>query len=191
MTIRRAMPILLTVLMTGCGFLSSKPSQFYSLDRIPPAGAVASVTGPPIGVDIVLPPGLDRKEIAVRQTDHRLDVRAREQWTASLEPLVLSTLAFDLADRLPPGTVILPGQPKPDAAMRSLDLVFEELAAGPDRTIVLDARWTLRQTGRPDASGHEHVSIDLESLNSPAIATGTSRALAALADRIVPQLAAR
>jgi uncharacterized lipoprotein YmbA len=188
MTIRRAVPVLVTMLAAGCGFLSSKPSLFYSLDRLPPTGAIAAGPGLPIGVDVVLPPGLDRKEIAVRQPDRRLDIRGREQWTASLEAMVLSTLAFDLADRLPEGMVILPGQPKPDRAMRSLDVVFEELAAGPDRSVVLDARWTLRQTGRADLSRHEHIAIDAESLTSPNIAMGMSRALAALADRIVPLL---
>jgi uncharacterized lipoprotein YmbA len=188
MTIRRTIPIVLTVLAAGCGFLSSKPSQFYSLDRLPPAGAVAGVRGLPIGVDVVLPPGLDRKEIAARLTDRRLDIRGREQWTASLEAVVLSTLAFDLADRLPEGMVILPGQPKPDGGMRSLDVVFEELAAGPEHSVVLDARWTLRQTGHADLTRHEQIAIDIESLSSPNIATGMSRALAALADRITPLL---
>ncbi|MDP9360040.1 MAG: PqiC family protein [Acidobacteriota bacterium] len=188
MTIRRTIPILLPLLLAGCSFLSSKPSRFYALDRIPPQYAVVSVRGLPIGVDVVLPPGLNRKEVVVRQIDHQLDVRGREQWTATLEPLVLHTLAFDLASRLPDGMVILPGQAKPDGGMRSLDVVVEELAAGPDRAVVLDARWTLREAGRPDITRSDHIAIDIGTLDSANIATGISRAIATLADHIVTQL---
>jgi uncharacterized lipoprotein YmbA len=187
MTIRRGI-LFLPFLLAGCGFLSSKPSTFYSLDRIPPQAAVAGVRGLPIGVDVVLPPGLNRKEVVVRQANHQLEVRGREQWTATLQPLVLHTLAFDLAGRLPEGMVILPGQAKPDGAMRSLDVVVEELAAGPDHAVVLDARWTIREAGRPDIVGREHVVADIAGLDSTNIATGTSSAIATLADHIVGQL---
>jgi uncharacterized lipoprotein YmbA len=181
---RRSIVLLLPLLLAGCGFLSSKPSRFYSLDRIPPAAASSGGRGLPIGVEVVLPPGVDRKEIVVRQADHQLEVRGREQWTATLEPLVLHTLAFDLADRLPEGMVIFPGQAKA-GAMRELEVAFEELAPGPERTMILDARWTVHESGRPDVTRHEHIAIDLASLDSAEIATGVSKALAALADRIV------
>jgi uncharacterized lipoprotein YmbA len=59
-------------LLAGCGFLSSKPSTFYSLDLIPPQSPVAIVRGLPIGIDVVLPPGLNRKELVVRQANHQL-----------------------------------------------------------------------------------------------------------------------
>jgi uncharacterized lipoprotein YmbA len=187
MTMRRSI-LFLPFLLAGCGFLSSKPSTFYSLDRIPPQAAVNSVRGLPIGIDVVLPPGLNRKEVVVRQANHQLEVRGREQWTALLQPLVLHTLAFDLAGRLPEGMVILPGQAKPAGAMRSLDVVVEELAAGPDHSVVLDARWTIREAGRPDITGREHVVADIAGLDSPNIATGTSSAIATLADHIVAQM---
>jgi uncharacterized lipoprotein YmbA len=187
MTTRRSI-LLLPFLLAGCGFLSSKPSTFYSLDRIPPQAAVNSTRGLPIGVDVVLPPGVNRKEVVVRQANHQLEVRGREQWTALLQPLVLHTLAFDLAGRLPEGMVILPGQAKPAGAMRSLDVVVEELAAGPDHAVVLDARWTIREAGQPDIAGREHVVADIAGLDSTSIATGTSNAIATLADHIVGQL---
>src|SRR5258708_40050374 len=109
MMMRRSI-LIVPLLLAGCGFLSSKPSTFYSLDRIPPQSPVAVVRGLPLGIDVVLPPGLNRKELVVRQANHQLDVRGREQWTTILQPLVLHTLAFDLAARLPEGMVILPGQ---------------------------------------------------------------------------------
>lgn len=184
--------LVISLCVSGCSFLSSKPSRFYSLDPIPPPARSSSrIGGLPIGIDVVLPPGVDRKELVVRQSDHRLEIRGREQWTAPLEPLVLHTLASDLADRLPEGMVILPGQAKPSGGMRSIDVLFEELSPGPGNSVVLDARWTLRETGRPDVARHEHIGMEIASFDSANIASGMSQALAALADRMVAQLSSR
>ncbi len=183
MMMRRSI-LFVPLLLAGCGFLSSKPSTFYSLDRIPPQSPVAIVRGLPIGVDVVLPPGLNRKELVVRQANHQLEVRGREQWTTTLQPLVLHTLAFDLAARLPEGMVILPGQSQPDGGMRSLDVVVEELAAGPDHNVVLDARWTIRESGRADVTQREHIVAEIAGLDSASVATGISGAIGTLADHV-------
>jgi hypothetical protein len=176
--------VLIAVCLTSCSFFSRTKSQFYSLERVP--GTVVSVRGLPIGIDSVeLPPGFDRREIIVRKANQQLEVRETQQWSAALEPMVLHTLAFDLAGRLPEGMVILPGAAKPGAAMRSIDVVFEELAAGPERNVILDAHWVLREAG---VSNHERIVIDIDSLDSAQIATGVSRAVAALADRIAAGL---
>jgi len=185
MTIRWTVPLLLPFVLAGCSFFSKSQSTFYSLDRIASAAAVANVHGLPIGIDgVELPPGLDRREIVVRKADHQLDIRGNEQWSASLQPLVLHTLAFDLAARLPEGMVILPGEAKPSGAMRSIDVVLEELAAGPDAKVVLDGRWMVRESGRPDVTRHERIVVDIASLASANIAKGVSQALGTLADRM-------
>ena len=186
-----ALCVSLFLASSGCSFLSSKPSRFYSLDRLPAQTPISRVAGLPLGIDVVLPPGVDRREVVVRQADHRLEIRGREQWTATLQPLVLHTLSSDLADRLPEGMVILPGQVKPSGGMRSIDVVFEELAPGPQRQVTLDARWTVHESGHPDVAHHEHVNVEIPSFDSANIATGMSQALAALADRMVAQLNGR
>jgi uncharacterized lipoprotein YmbA len=174
------------LLAAGCSFFSKSKSKFFSLDRIPPAAAPAAGTArAPIGIGgIELPPGFDRREIVIRKANHQMEVRASDQWSAGLQDLVLHTLAFDLADRLPEGTVILPGAAQP-AAMRSIDVVFEDLSAGPDAKVTLDARWTATA---PALAGHEQIVIDIPSLDSANVATGTSQAIAALADRIAAKL---
>lgn len=180
----------LCLTLTACGGLLSRKqtSRFFSLDRIEGA-TTAAVAGLPIGVDVVqLPPGFDRREIMVRKADQQLEIREREQWSASLQEMVLHTLAFNLASRLPQGMVLLPGQPIP-ARKRGIDVVFEELVAGPDNRLMLDARWTLRGAGEAaGASQHEQIQIDLPSLDGAAIAAGTSQAIAQLADRIAAKL---
>lgn len=188
MTVRRAGAILLTVLLAGCGFLSRTKNTFYSLETIPAAGPVASVAGAPIGIDgVELPPGLDRREIVVRGADQKLEVRGTQQWAGPLEDMVIHTLAFNLANRLPEGMIVLPGQAKP-AAMRSVHVVLEDLAPGPDRVFMLDARWVLTSPGAPGVTRRERITVNAGSLESASVASAMSQALATLADRIAAAL---
>jgi uncharacterized lipoprotein YmbA len=177
--------IAIAMLLASCSFLKPSKSSIYSLERIAPA---AAVTGervvPPVALDgIELPPGLDRKEIAVRKADHQWDVRGTEQWSTTLEQQVLHTLAFDLAGRLSEGTMILPGATRPAGVVRSVSVVFEEFAAGPENAFVLDARWTVAESAH-----HERITVEMASLDSAEVASAASKALAMLADRIAPQL---
>jgi len=179
-------PLLLAVFVAGCGFFSRPPNQFYSLQTLPSQNGVANVTGPPLGIDgIELPPGLDRRGIVLREAGHQLEVRGTHQWASPLEEMVLHTLAFDLAHRLPEGMVVLPGQSQPAGAMRTVSIVFEDLAPGPDGIFVLDARWTLANPGASTLAGHERITVVLASNESRAVVAAMSEALATLADRIV------
>jgi uncharacterized lipoprotein YmbA len=187
MTTRRILLCLvLTLTFTGCGFLSKKPNHFYSLDTIPAAAtAVPAIGGVPIGIEgIELPPGLDRRGMVSRGADHQVEIKGTHEWAAPLEDMVIHTLAFDLANRLPEGMVILPGQAKP-AAMRNAYVVFEDLAPGPDKVFILDARWTLNETGTPEATRHERITVNMASAEPTAIAAAMSQALATLAERMV------
>lgn len=187
MRLRAALPLAAMFVVAGCSFFSKSKSTFYSLDHIAPAtppAAATSVRIAPIGIDALeVPPDLNRREIVVRQADQKLDIRANEQWSANFQELVLHTLAFDLANRLPEGAVVLPGEPRPNGAVRSMNVVFEELAAGPEPRVVLDARWTLG-----DVSHHERVTVDIASLDSVNVAKGVSQAVAGLADRIAGEV---
>lgn len=182
-----ALAVMTSLFVTSCGLFSRSKSLFFTLERIPPAGAVPEVSGLPVGIDsLEMPPGFDRRDILVRKPDLQLDVRGTEQWSASLEPMVLHTLAFDLASRLPEGMVILPGQARP-AAMRGIDVVVEELSAGPQNAATLSARLVLRE-GRSQRTWQERITIELASLDSAQVAAGYSRAVATLADRIAARL---
>jgi uncharacterized lipoprotein YmbA len=179
MMMRRTTLLVVCVLLSGCGFFSRAKSQFYSLETIETTATHGTMGGVPIGIDAIeLPPGLDRREIVARGADHRLEVRGTHQWASPLEEMVIHTLAFDLANRLPEGMVVLPGQPKP-AAMRSLSVVFEDLASGPDDVFILDARWTIGELTK-----HERITVPLQSKESASIVAAMSQALATLADRV-------
>jgi uncharacterized lipoprotein YmbA len=188
MTTRRG-AILLTVLLlaAGCGFLKRPPNQFYSLETI--EGTVTDRVGAPLAVEgIQLPPGLDRRGIVLRGADHKFEVRGTHQWASDLEEMVMHTLAFDLANRLPEGRVILPGSAIPAGVRRSLYVVFEDLAPGPDNVFVLDARWTITEAGATDVVGHERIAIPMNGNASPQIVTAMSQALGQLADRVIGKL---
>lgn len=175
----------IVVFLAGCGiFGGGKKNEYFSLDTIPGPGPRAARGGVPIGIDgIELPPGFDRRDIVVRGADHRINVRGNQLWAGPLEDMVVHTLAFNLANRLPEGMVVLPGQAKPPA-MRSVYLVMEDLAPGPDNVFVLDARWTLTTTGQPQLTRHERITVPMSSSASAQIAAAMSSALATLADRI-------
>ena len=187
MTIRSTAAAMVILLISGCSFLKRPPNQYFSLDTVPPAGPPAAIRGTPIGIDgIELPPGFDRRGIVLRGPDHKFEVRGTHQWASPLEEMVIHTLAFDLASRLPEGMVILPGQAKPVGAMRSLFINFEDLAPGAEGPFILDARWMIGELNR-----HERIEVALSSMESPAVAAAMSEALAKLADRIVQQLGGR
>jgi uncharacterized lipoprotein YmbA len=169
------LPFAFCILLTSCSFFSKTKSAIYTIDRIPPAVAPAAVRGTPIAINSVeLPAGFDRKEVVVRKANNQLDVRGTQQWPATLSDVVLHTLAFDLADRLPPGMMILPGATKP-ASVHGIDVVFEDLSAGPDAKVTLDARM---------GTAREHIEVPVPSLDSANVATGMSQALGQLADHI-------
>ena len=168
----------LIILLAGCSFFSKTQNKIYSLDRI--AGTVTSTTSTtPIAIEsLELPPGFDRREIVVRKPNHQLEVRSNELWSASLQELVLHTLAYDLAARLPEGAVVLPGALRP-ATVRGIDVIIEDIAAGPNTEVVLDGHWVAG-----GVSHREHIAVPIPSLDSANVATGMSQAVAALADRI-------
>ncbi len=188
MTMRAALPLFLALFAAGCGLLKPQQKAHYALRTVPPAAAAPAVAGPPIGIGAVeLPPGIDRREIVIRERDQRLELRGRDLWASPLEAMVVHTLAFDLADRLPEGMVVLPGSLKPGGAMRSLYVIVETFEAGPESALVLDARWSIGPA-TPASTRRERIEVPLESLESGAIAEGMSRVLGILADRVVAQL---
>ena len=178
----RLLVLLLALMLSGCGFLSRTKSTFYSLQTTAFEGSRATAPGVPIAIEgIELPPGLDRREIAVRAADQKLEIRETHQWSGPLEDMVIHTLAFNLARRLPEGMVVLPGQAKPAGSVRPLYITFEELTAGPENMFVLDARW---KWGAGGPAAHERIEVPVSSLESGEVVRAMSAALATLAERI-------
>jgi hypothetical protein len=86
--------------------------------------------------------------------------------------------------------VVLPGQAKPAGATRSVFVIFEELAPGPEPEFILDGRWTLSSSGEAGQAitHHERITVALPSMDSADVAAAMSEALAILTDRIAARL---
>jgi uncharacterized lipoprotein YmbA len=174
---RSLLTVLTVVILSSCSFFSKTKSTIYTIDPLP---GQAATTRSAIAIgSIELPAGFDRKEVVVRKANSELDVRGTQLWSSTLSDVVLHTLAFDLANRLPAGMMILPGETKP-ASSHAIDVVFENLAAGPESKVVVDAIW--------DRTHREHIEVPVSSLDSANVATGMSQALGQLADRIAAAL---
>ncbi len=180
---RTLLAAILCIAIAGCSILSRSKSQFFTLESLPASQTVA-IAGAPVAIEAIeLPPGLDRRGIVVKKTRHELEIRETDQWTDTLETMVLHTFAQNLSERLPPGMVVLPGQPQPSGAIRSFSIFFDELTPGPEPLFILDAQW-----GSTTALRHERIEVPMSSLDSGEVASAMSTALAELADRMVSSL---
>ncbi len=175
--------------MVGCA--SSPATRYVDLSTISPRSAAPAATSAPLAVGrITLPPGLDRAALVRITAENRLEVDGTVRWPAGLAVVVRRTLAFDLAARLPDGSVALPGQPDPPGDMRLLVVTLERFAASPGGTVVLDGRWSIVDDAsqRSLLARDAHIEVDTASSSAADVAHAMSAALARLADMVVSAL---
>ena len=121
--------------LSGCG--TSPRTQFITLSAATPE-TIVSYSGPPIMIGRVrLPPELDRLSLVRNLRDNRVDVNGVVQWAAPLDLLVRRTLAWDIANRLPRGRVIIAGQPRPSGPVRVMEVTFADFRVGEHDTVEL------------------------------------------------------
>jgi uncharacterized lipoprotein YmbA len=183
----RSLILLLGLSLTGCG--SSPSTTFFALEPVPPHGAPAPVTGPPVSVDAVrLPPVLDRLELVQLGTADEVDIRQERRWAAPLDRMSREVLARDLAERLPAGMVIAPDAPKPNGPVRGVTVDLEAFAPDSSGRVVLDGEWALATGNPPEVREREHAHIEAGGTGENQ-ASAMSDALAQLADGIAARLA--
>ncbi len=176
---------------SGCG--TSPPTKFITLNATPPRSRVRPYAGPPVVVGRVkLPPTLDRLSLVRRLKRNRLSINSLVWWAAPLDRLVRHTLAVDLADRLPAGAVIIPGEVKPHGPARSLAVVFEQFRVGPTGRVKLVAIWTLvdKGSGRVLGAHRTLVTAPAASIAGGDIARAISAALAKLSGAMAAKISA-
>jgi uncharacterized protein len=180
----------LAVLLAAC---AGTPTRFHTLDPVAPAAAPATASiAPPVRLDsVTLPSELDRLAIVRRSGPGRLDVADTDRWAGPLDAIARQALAADLEARLPPGTLVRPGDPDPPTNLRSLDVEIERFEGDLGGTVALVAHWTMRDPGKSAETRlrrDERIEIPGVSSDVDATVTGMGRALAALADRIAAAL---
>ena len=177
----------LLFLLAACG--SSPPSRFYTLD---PTGAASSGVMRSKGAvavgQITLPAELDRLSFVTREGANQIAVSDQDRWAAPLDGMIRRVLTTDLSHRLPPGTVVAPGDPVPPSA-RGVTLTIRNFIGDASGHVVLDADWAVSQgKGHPAIIHRETIAREAGSGDAAAIAAAMSQALGALADRIASAL---
>jgi hypothetical protein len=178
------------VLLAACG--SSPKTQFYTLDPISPQAATQAAAAPiPVQVAAVhIPPALDRQEMVRESAPHQLDISDQNRWGGALDNMVQRVLTQDLAQRLPPGGVVLPQEPAParhDAIVVDI-LQFDEDAGG---TVVFDGSWSLTasDSNKPLTSRHVRLNAHAATSSYSNQVAAMSKIVGELSDNIARDLA--
>jgi hypothetical protein len=173
--------------VAGCGLLLAKPdpTRFYVL------AAVADATTPPSGLTvglgpIVLPPYLQRPEMATRVGANEVRFREFDRWAGSLPTQVGTVLGEDLRRVLGADRVVL----FPWYSGTTLDLVVElqvfRFEPDQDGLVHLLGHWRLRDAAHAKDLGSADVDLSekMASVDPDGEVAALSRALAQLARQI-------
>ncbi|HEX5326981.1 MAG TPA: PqiC family protein [Acetobacteraceae bacterium] len=184
-----AIAVLALLVLTGC---SSTPTRFYMLTSVPAASVIPGPPlTPPIEVgQISLPDILDRDSIVVRGVGDQLDVMGEQVWGGPIDEMIRGTLSTDLTARLPPGSVLPPGDPGTKAGVRVLVVNIQRFGGDTSGRVVLAAEWTVFRNDALTAPPPRPVSIEMKAASGTVadIVPVMSRAMGALADRIAQGL---
>lgn len=185
---RRPLLSLLLLMLASCG--SSPTTRFFALEPVAGRSPGAAPALAPVGVDDVhLPALLDRLDIVRQGSQGRVLISDRDKWGAPLDEMTRRVLAQDLASRLPPGSVVLPGAAQGQLQKAAIVIDAQEFDGDGAGNVVLEADWTLL-TGSPrKAVLHRHERIEAATAAGfDAQPQAMSRALGLLADRIAAAL---
>lgn len=182
---KRAWAAVLLLLLAWC---SSAPTQFYVLTATAGAGSRGGGFGsqPLIVGHVQLPGDLDRLAVVTRIGPNQLNVSNQDQWAGPFDEMIQRVLAADLAARLPPGSVLAPGDPVPAGGARTVVVNVRQFMGDSAGRLVLEADWSLLspKTQKPVERRHELLTDNAGSGKTPEIVAAMSRLLGQLSDRI-------
>ena len=187
---RRLVPLLaLALALAGCGH--SPPTQFYTLDAVPPRQPTASTASATVAVgDVRLPATLDRLSIVMRNGLNRLDVSDQARWVAPLQGMIRRVLADDLRLRLGTQHVLPPGDPMPQGPVNTVVLNVQDFIGSRDGTVTLDADWSVQNRRQTVLmTRRAHLTRHVDGTDIGAIVAAQSEMLGALSDDAARELA--
>jgi uncharacterized protein len=176
-----------------CACASSPPVRYLVLDPVGLQGEVWQRSGDPVHVTSVrLPATLDRREVVRQEAPNVLTVSKEYRWAAPLQDMAQRVLSQDLAARLTPGKVILPGQPAP-AGTSAISVEVLEFGVAAGGSIVLDGSWSIVPGGSeiPAASYRFQLHQPATGRDFAAQAQAMSVLVGRLADSIAGTLGVR
>ncbi len=187
---RRAASLLLALLLAAC---ASAKTDTYTLSAVPPAHmAVGSPIRPSLEVgEVSIPATIDRDEIVLVAPGDRLDVSSNSVWGAPLNQLIRRALSDNLSERLPPGSVLAPGDPAPPRGLRTVTVSIDQFSGDTSGRVILRASSILARSGEvPTGRSHrERIEINAGAGTPRAVVPAMSQALGVLADRIAATIA--
>ena len=112
------------------------------------------------------------------------------QWAAPLDLLVRSALARDIADRLPRGHVIIPGEVQPSGPAKVMVVTFAEFRISERGTVTLTAVWSLLNAATEKELTSQECTVHARAASATGgdIARAISVALGKLAEAMVVQI---
>jgi uncharacterized protein len=182
-----ALPMAASLAAAGCA--SSPEPQFYALfpDR---GGTLASVPMEIVLRRPSLPGYLDRPQIVRREQPGKLEFASTARWGAPLENMVGSTLAENLAQRLPSAHVYTESgtiSASPDAQIE-IDIQRFELTERGKVELVAQVALHWPKTSAPDRIERYTLSRSPKNPSTEHLVEQMSGLLADLADSIAPSL---
>lgn len=182
------------LLLSGCS-LFTEP-ELYLL--APVAGSAAplasqSEPAPVIALKPVeLPKYLKGFRIAVRKSDHQLELAKSQRWAEPLADNFTRVLASNLAQRLGVQQVYLYPRQAPKKIDRIISVVVNEFIGSPQQGVKLEAHWQLfspseRKIMAQNTLRHQQ-DLTRTPANTAALVHAMSQNLAALADQIAAQM---
>jgi uncharacterized protein len=188
MSARRPVVVLAALAAACCASCgtTSAPLRYYTLETLPPESrASVAPSGPPLRVErVTIPAELNRLSLVWRVEPNRLAIADNDRWAAPLDELIRRTLSTNLAARLPAGSVVDPREPVTSEARALLYVAISSLDVDARCAVTLDASWTLETAGTSARRASESVSATPVAPCPGGMASGLSRALADLSDRI-------
>lgn len=186
----RAHAVLLVLLLGGC---ASAKTDTFTLSSVPPGRQALAGPSlrPPVEVgEVSIPATVDRNEVVLNAPGDRLEVASNSIWGAPVRQLIRRALSDDLTARLPPGSVLPPGDPGPKAGLRILTVSIDQFGGDTSGHVVLSAAWLLAPSGTaPTGTPHRaRIEVNAGSGTPAAVVPTMSRALGMLADRITASL---
>ncbi|WP_042444375.1 PqiC family protein [Azospirillum sp. B510] len=182
---------------------STPDSRLYTLSVVPPEGGGLPTRSVPPAMaagtlalgSVDLPMLIDRPQIVRRLDSNRVEALEFDRWAEPLADGLRSSLAGDLAARLP-GVTVLPvagSAPGEGTALLSVTVLRFDADAG--GRVVLDAQWSLSPmsgaaSGR---TGPQRETVEVSAAAAPAEPPAAqvramSQAVAVFTDRIVAAL---
>jgi uncharacterized lipoprotein YmbA len=182
------------LLMAGC---AGTATQYYSLaDAAPPPRATAAAAATPLFIElapVAMPERFARPQLVVRQKGTaegpQIDILEQHRWSSSFENELRDALGSGIAARLGAVDATRLGLPRGQPAIR-IAVQLQQFEAVESGRVDAAFSWTLRRAGEiPAAACQLSLSEPVES-GIGALARGTQRATAKLADAIARSVTA-